>query len=126
MTLIDFNAPLTTTKQPGVSVQVAVPTIAVASTSRTHMMGGAWGWQELRDYVISQIERRFGPVPRDPLKEKGIFEGFINRWGSDKARAIAEAAFETHGGMWRSAPVSIYRFTMRNDAYFAEVIAASL
>ncbi len=119
MSLLNFDAPTTAT--------VVVPAAtAVASTSRRHLASsGEWGWEELRDYVVTEIESRFGAFPRDPLKEKGIFSGFVNRWGADAER-IARAAFEVHGGMWRSAPISVYRFAVRSDPFFAQVIRQSL
>ena len=33
-----------------------------------------WGWQDLRDYVVAQIEARGGAVVRDPKKEAAIFK----------------------------------------------------
>lgn len=96
---------------------------AVASTARTHLIAsGAWGWEEVRDYVVTQVELRWGAQPRDPLKEAGIFKGFVSRWGG-KAESIARAAFEVHGGMWKGAPVQVGRFAKGSDPYFAEIIA---
>jgi len=84
-----------------------------------------WGWEDLRDYVVNQILTIHGPQPRDHYKEMGIFKGFLARWGG-LASAIARHAFEVERGMWRSAPISVSRFTKGNDAYFAEVIAKRL
>lgn len=95
------------------------------SESRRDMISGEWGWEELRDYVVRKIEERWGTSPRDPLKEAGIFKGFVGRWG-DQAKPIAIAACEVHGCLWRSAPLTITRFTKGNDPYFASVIAANL
>lgn len=93
--------------------------------SRRDMISGEWGWEECRDYVVRKIEERWGTSPRDPLKEAGIFKGFVGRWGS-QAKPIAIAACEAHGCIWRSAPLTVTRFTKGNDPYFASVIAANL
>lgn len=100
---------------------------SIPSASATHLMasGTDWSWEQLRDYVITQTEAKWGPRPRNVLKESGIFKGFIKRWGANSER-IARAAFEVYGGMWNGAPVSIERFASGSDAYFASVIAKSL
>ena len=85
----------------------------------------SWGWQELRDYVIREIERRHGPQVRNPKTESSIFKSFITRW-PDQAVAIAKTAFEVHNGMWRNAPISVNRFCKASDEYFAAVIAKNL
>lgn len=84
-----------------------------------------WGWQDLRDYVVSQIEERFGPFPRDGKKEKGIFDSFLRRWGA-KGPVIARYAFERANGFWHSAPISVNRFCKNSDPYFAIPIAEKL
>lgn len=95
------------------------------SGSKAHLYASEWGWEELRDYVVSEIISRFGAFPRNPLKESGIFKGFMTRWGT-QAEPIARAAFDVHGGYWRSAPITVTRFAANCDPYFAAVIAASL
>lgn len=92
--------------------------------SKTHLMISPeqWGWQNLRDYVVGQIESLHGPFPRDPVKEAAIFKGFISRWGSERAAKIAQAAFTTYSGWWRSAPIGVNRFTVSSDPFFAQVI----
>lgn len=94
---------------------------------QTHLLsaGPAWTWEQLRDYVVQQIEQRWGARPRDPLKEAGIFKSFISRWG-DQSQAIARAAFEVYGGSWNGAPVSVERFSKGSDRYFAELISQNL
>lgn len=82
---------------------------------------GDWGWRELRDYVVDQIERQHGVFPRDPKKEYGIFSRFVNAFGADSAR-IARFAFEVEGGHWMGAPVSVQRFCKGSDAFFAQPI----
>lgn len=92
-------------------------------TSASHLIatGEQWTWQQLRDYVITQIQHFHGPQPSNPIKEKAIFSGFLNRWGND-AVTVARAAFEVHEGMWHSAPISVNRFCKASDAYFAAPI----
>jgi len=85
-----------------------------------------WGWQALRDYVVTEIEKRFGQQPTDARKEASIFKSFLDRWGS-KAPAIARYAFEgTPNGWWHSAPISVYRFCKNSDPYFSVPIAEAL
>lgn len=84
-----------------------------------------WGWEQLRDYVVTQIEGRFGCFPRDALKESGIFKGFVKRWG-EKAGPIAIHAFEVRQGAWAGAPIGVTRFTKGNDPFFAVPILESL
>lgn len=93
--------------------------------SKTHLAGGTWTWEQLRDYVIGEITSRWGARPRDPLKESGIFKGFVNRWG-DRSEAIARAVFENYNGVWNGAPVSVERFAKGSDPYFAEVLAKNI
>lgn len=100
-----------------------VPTQAVGYTAKEVAV---WNWSDLRDYIVSQVERVHGPQVRDPKKEAGICKSFISRWGIKQAVAIAKAAFEVHGGMWRNAPITITRFTKNSDPYFAEIIVKNL
>ena len=83
--------------------------------------GDHWAWSDLRDYVVSQIETRFGAFPRDAKKEAGIFKSFLARHGDD-AVAIARFAFEVEDGYWAGAPISVNRFCKASDPYFAEKI----
>jgi hypothetical protein len=99
---------------------------SVENASARHLASsGCWGWEQLRDYVVGEIESRWGVRPRDLLKESGIFKGFIARWG-DRSEAIAKAAFEVYNGSWNGAPISVQRFSKGSDAYFAEVIAKNV
>lgn len=92
---------------------------------------GQWSWQELRDYVVTEIETRFGTLTnRNPQHEYGIFSRFVSPpqkggWGA-RAREIAEYAFDVMDGRWGGRPVSIYLFTKGQDKEFAEVIVARL
>jgi hypothetical protein len=92
-----------------------------SSMGRTHLVSEQWEWEQLRDYVATQIEQRFGPFPRNPIKEASIFKSFVKRWG-DQAPIIAKAAFEHYDGWWRGAPISITRFCKGSDDWFARKI----
>jgi hypothetical protein len=85
----------------------------------------SWGWEELRDYVVAQIESRFGPFPRELAREKSVFSSFKDRFGS-KAPEIARFAFEVEKGMWGNAPIRITRFQRASDEWFAAVILRRL
>lgn len=91
----------------------------VAKTDET------WEWSDLRDYVVNQIEQRFGTFPRDFKKEAGIFKSFLARHG-DVASAIARHAFEVENGYWAGAPISVNRFCKNSDKFFSDVITARL
>lgn len=95
------------------------------SEARAHLIGGADTWESLRDYVVAQIEQRWGPFPRDPKKEYGIFSSFLSRWGG-QAMPIARHAFEIEDGRWRGAPISVNRFCKASDQWFGQVIAERL
>lgn len=84
-----------------------------------------WSWSDLRDYVVREIQSRFGPFPRNPKTEASIFKSFLGRH-EGHAPAIARFAFESHDGYWCGAPISVNRFCKASDAYFAAVILASL
>lgn len=84
-----------------------------------------WTWYELRDYVVGKIVEIHGVFPRNDKKEMGIFKAFATRWGTD-APAIARYAFESMGGYWKNAPVSVNRFCKGSDPYFAQLIVNHL
>ena len=96
--------------------------------SQTHILAGnkEWGWQELRDYVVSQIEQRWGLFPRDAIKEASIFRRFIKDWGGQQAEAIARQVFEVYGGSWEGQPVHVNRFCKGSDPFFAVPIVERL
>lgn len=96
-------------------------------TRKTHVgkPPAEWMWEELRDYVVAQIEKCSGKFPRDPKKETGIFMSFAGRWGT-LAGPIAIFAFETCNGRWKGAPIAVTRFCRNSDPYFAEEIAQRL
>lgn len=85
-----------------------------------------WSPEDLRDYVAAEIVKRFGVFPRDARKEHSIFTSFAERWGIEKAVAIATYAFETMDGRWKGAPVKMQRFCKNSDPYFAKPISEYL
>lgn len=105
------------------AVTETVTVTQLPSESRTHLLKPVdqWGWSELRDYVVTAHEERFGPFPRDARKEYGIFTRFAKEWGGH-AGAIAKYAFETCDGWWMNAPVTVNRFCKGSDPYFAKPI----
>ena len=135
MTLMNFETELDLAGKRRMVVSADVEVSATIHVSKSAPLseqtsylargGSQWGWSDLRDYVVREIEKRFGAFPRDLVKEAGIFKGFMNRWG-EKAPAIAKAAFEVHDGMWRGAPIAVTRFTVGNDPYFARIIASNI
>lgn len=92
--------------------------------SREYLDKSDWDWDDLRDYVVYEIESRWGVFPRDSIKESGIFKSFLKRW--PQARQIAEYVFEAEGGQWRGRQVSIYSFMKAEDENFAAQIAERL
>lgn len=85
-----------------------------------------WTWGDLRDYVITETEARFGSQDRNAAREAGIMKAFIDRHGIEDAVFVAMAAFAVYNGTWRNAPITISRFTKGNDPYFAQVILGSV
>jgi hypothetical protein len=96
------------------------------SQSRLFLVSsGEWGWEELRDYVVNRIEKRWGPQRRDPLKEASIFRSFVKRWGR-MSEPISRYAFEIADGFWMGDPITINRWAKGSDPYFAAVIVKKL
>lgn len=110
-----------------VAVNEQDSTFSSAVASRTDLIKpeSQWTWQELRDYVCSQIEQKFGAFPRDSAKESGIFKRYMNDYGTEGV-FVAKAAFEVYGGWWKGAPIRVTRFTKGSDPYFTEPILALL
>jgi hypothetical protein len=102
----------------------AVTVTPVASRGRSYLTSDPMEWspEQLRDYVISEIEARFGVRGRDPIRETAIFKRFVKTWG-ELAGPIAKFAFEVRDGWWQNAPISINRFCRQSDSYFARPIA---
>lgn len=98
------------------------------SVSATHAIKpeSEWKWFDLRDYVVREIEERFGPIPnRDVFREKGIFASFLKRWGV-MAAPIARHAFEIQDGYHAGKPIDLFRFCKGSDPYFGSVISERL
>lgn len=108
-----------------VVIEETVRVIHRPSESKAYVGKTDWTWSDLRDYVVGQIEERFGAFPRDSRKESGVFKSFLARWG-DQAQPIARHAFEVADGRWGGAPISVNRFCKNSDPYFAAVIAERL
>lgn len=130
MTLLDYDA-MPATAQTVVTKPVITETVEVTPSPMSEASAyltksdDQWTWGDLRDYVVHEIETRFGPWPRDSKKEYGIFNRFLSQWGPLAPR-IARHAFETCDGWWSSAPVRIERFCRGSDPYFAVPIAERL
>lgn len=127
-TPIRKTTPTVLVEQPTPVVQQQVTLSRPTGVATSYLMkpDAEWGWADLRDYVIHEIEQRHGPQLRDTKKETGIFKGFMSRWG-EQSIAIARAAFgPAHNGMWRGAPIAVQRFCKGSDPYFAKVLADRL
>lgn len=111
------------TQTAPVQTKVEVTASSVGSAGSAHLLKEAaqWRWEDLRDYVLTEAERRFGPQRREPAKEASILKSFMNRYGTD-AVTIAQAAFEIYDGVWASAPITVTRFCKASDQFFADVI----
>ena len=83
-----------------------------------------WEWQELRDYVVDQIQKNGGSVDTTAVKERAVFKSFMGRYPN--AIQIALSAFETFGGVWKGSPVKIESFCKGSDPYFGDEIARVL
>jgi hypothetical protein len=97
--------------------------------SRTHLLTKAecWTWMELRDYVTTEIEARFGTQTQMGFYQAmGAFKGFIERWGGEQSAAISRYVFEVCDGMWLGKPVAPSRWCKNNDPFFAIPIAERL
>lgn len=128
--LIVHGKPVEVTPQPPIVQQAPVAIVQTVTATQVGTAESAyllkpvdaWTWQDLRDYVITEAEKRSGAQLRNPAKEAGIFKGFIARYGIQDAVMVAVAAFEIYEGVWRSAPIGVSRFTTGNDPYFSDVI----
>ena len=133
--LRNFDTDLDTTGQQRMVTPRPEPVVQITQTVTSMPRSSAaayvaksderWGWDDLRDYVVAQIEGKFGPFPRDVRKEAGIFKSFVARH-PEHAAAIARYAFETSGGFWMGAPIQVTRFCKGSDPYFAEPIVKRL
>jgi hypothetical protein len=74
--------------------------------------------ESLSALILAEIVRTCGPqLPC--YRSEEILNGFIGRFGLDDGMAICQRAFGKYGGMWRGAPVTVWRFQESNDGYFA-------
>lgn len=128
--MINFQTALD--KSPTSTLVVSVPTVTVttrrpegkANEKRTHLVSTSdtWTWQQLRDYVVEQIEARSGKFPRNLAAEAGIFKRFMGKYEDGMAARIARFAFDNCDGMWKGSPVGITRFCKNSDPYFGDPI----
>lgn len=107
------------TPAPAVGTRVTV----VPSERRSYLAKSPeqWGHTDLRDFIVYEHERRFGPIrQRDAAKEAAICKRFLKDW-QWMGPMIAMHAFAEDGcdGMWRSAPITLERFAKGCDAFFA-------
>lgn len=124
--------PLGTTTSRRARQQSATQVVSAASTAAVQAPSTArgyalreeqdWDWEDLRDYVVAQIESRIGMFPRDAVKEAATFKAFANRHGKMSSQ-IARYAFEVCDGWWHNAPIRVERFCKGSDPYFASKIA---
>lgn len=120
-----ISVPLVVDEPPIVRDTVVATRLSESATYLT-VPEESWGWEELRDYVVHEIEAKQGPQPRDFRKEAGIFKSFMARYG-DQSVAIAKVAFgPVFDGVWRSAPITVTRFCKGSDPYFGDVILKRL
>lgn len=111
-----------------VSERVSVTTLA-AGRAYLAKPDELWGWTDLRDFVVHEIERRFGPLrERNATKEAAIFKRFLKDWPDGVGVKIARHAFspEACDGWWNSATIGIERFCAASDPYFAIPIGMRL
>jgi hypothetical protein len=133
--VLNFDPALDPRLRNSVTVRTApvpvepVVTAAPLSSRRGYTMrpDAEWTWEDVRDFVVAEIERCHGRQPRDPVREASTFRGFVSRWGPARAAAIARFAFaEPQRGYWHGAPIATTRFTKGSDEYFARPIAEAL
>lgn len=125
MVLRDFDEvdvqPSPTTTQTVITESVTITQTPSEGRSWLLMEDRFWGWEELRDFVVYEIERRFGTFPRNFRTEHSIFKSFSARWGA-QAGPIAKFAFGVREGYWAGAPISVNRFCKNSDPFFSSEI----
>ena len=130
MTLRHIDTELDRARQAGTTTVVVTEQVTVTprpAEGRSWLLKppAQWGWEEVRDYVVHEIEARFGAFPRNFKTEHSIFKSFATRWGA-QAGPIAILAFDTLNGYWAGAPISVNRFCKNSDQFFAAEIAQRL
>jgi hypothetical protein len=134
--LRNFDDVPTPTSAPAVNIETPAQIVTSITTtpldpvpSKTHLLADPedWEWRQLRDYVIGEIEQRFGVQPRmRATNEAAIFKSFIKRYPDGLAIQIARHAFDVLDGWWSGAPISITRFCIASDPFFATPIKDKL
>jgi hypothetical protein len=90
-TAFPLSALLPTNPAPTLTVEEAVRMVreevgiqpqGPSKTTHIALADEQWGWEQLRDYVVTQIEKVNGIFPRNRITEKAIFTSFAKRWGS--------------------------------------------
>lgn len=124
--MINFstNRASTTTLVESV-VPVVEETITIKPRLRPVIKQTQVDWEQVRDYVLEQIEKAHGPQVHDERKANTIFMAFAARW-PEQAMEIAQYAFEESKGFWKGSPVLVARFHRTSDNYFAVPIATLL
>jgi hypothetical protein len=129
--VLDFSAPAygkaAVPAAPPVTIRPAAAPGPVAMAA-TDLLNAPmdWSWEQLRDYVMRSVAERHGPQPRrEAHTVNSIFKSFAARWGN-QAGPIARFAFEQQDGYWRQSPVTVTRFTIGNDDFFAGPISERL
>ena len=125
-TILDVQGVTRLVSTTEVVIEETVKVIHKPSEVRSYVGKDDWSWDDLRNYVVVQIEERLGVFPRDSRKEAGIFKSFLSRWPEGQAQAIARYAFEVCDGRWAGAPISVNRFCKGSDPYFAAKIVDRL
>jgi len=129
LNLNSYPTPLpkqTSTPTPPSTVSKVDP----AKLPKTHLYidPEAWGWSELRDYVIYEITKLSGRAsghPTSSAAEAQIFKSFMKRHGAN-AQRIARYAMDTCWGLWYGTPVTIFDFCKNSDPNFADQILSRL
>lgn len=81
-----------------------------------------WTDRDLRLYVVTEIERRFGKWERNFVTEASTFKRFHKDWGVRGVK-MAQYLFDTLDGWWQGQPVTVNRFCRGADPYFAVPLA---
>ncbi len=98
---------------------------ATFTETRNDLLGTGTDWEQIRDFVCRSIEERWGPRVRNLAKDDAVFRSFVERHGSDAAWHVARAAVGAWGCSWKGAPLSVERFSVSNDEFFALPILAN-
>jgi len=125
-TMLDFDVIESAMPEAPMATEAEPTRVSPDAVAHVLKPSDEWGWADLRDYVMREMERVHGPQVRDSIKERAIFGSFIKRHGVVDAVAIAQYAFGFSEGMWSNAPISVNRFCKASDQYFADPIKQRL